>query len=71
MTYQKILDLKFKKKIPTLTLQKIFRKAYEKVRQVALTELPSKTLRKLIRNERKLEELLSLKKSLKARGLYS
>lgn len=63
MTYQEIVELKFRKKIPTFELHRIIPEECEKISRVALSELPVKTLRKLIRDEKKLAELLLIKKS--------
>ena len=67
MTYRKIFDLKFKKKISTLELQKTFPGECRKVSQVALAELPAKTLKQILRGGEKLEQVLLLKKSLDVR----
>ena len=67
MTYRKIFDLKFKKKISTLELQKTFPEECHKVSQVALAELPAKMLKQILRDGEKLEQILLLKKSLDVR----
>ena len=64
MTYQKIFDLKFNKKVPTLALAKTFPNEQDKIRRIALMELPLKTLKRLVRNEKELERLLLLKQAL-------
>ena len=64
MTYRQIFDLKFKKKIPTLKLEESFPEERKKIRRIALMELPLKTLKRLVRSEKELEELLFLKQSL-------
>ncbi len=71
MTYQKIYELKFRKKVPTFKLKKIFPNDHGKIYQIALMELPVRTLKRLVRNEKKLVRLLLLKKTLTKRALHS
>ncbi len=71
MTYQKIFDLKFKKKIPTLKLQKSFPDETEKIGRIALMEVPVKTLKRLISDGKKLKRILNLKASFRKRKVHS
>ncbi len=64
MTYREIFDLKFHKKMSTLELERTHPAEIGKIREVALLDLPHRTLKKLLRNDRRLEELLTLKKTL-------
>lgn len=71
MTYQKLFDLKFNKKVPTIELQKYFPKEAGKIGAVALAELPVKTLRQLISDGKKLRQLLELKAEFRKRKTHS
>ncbi|PIQ85485.1 MAG: hypothetical protein COV74_08320 [Candidatus Omnitrophica bacterium CG11_big_fil_rev_8_21_14_0_20_45_26] len=68
MTYQKIFDLKFKKKVSTVELQKYFPNENGKICKIALMELPEKTLKKLVPNKRTVKEVIQLKKSLEKKS---
>ena len=61
MTYQKIFNLKFKELVPTYQLGKRYPKERKKISRVALLELPLSTLRELVKRERELRKLISLK----------
>lgn len=67
MTYRRILDLKFRKKVSTLKLERSFPDERQKVVRVALMELPEKTLKKVIRKEKDLEKLLLMKQHFPAK----
>ena len=74
MTYKKIFDLKINKKIPTAKLHQAFPKECLKVTRVALLQLPTRTLKELIRDGKKLDQLLILKQKLKSKktnGVHS
>lgn len=71
MTYRKILDLKFNQKVPTIKLHKNFPRESGKIGRVALAELPVKTLRELIADERELRQILDLKAALKKQQTHS
>jgi len=71
MTYQKIFDLKFKHKVPTLKLQETFPRESDKIRRVALMELPLQTLKRLIKDEKKVDDLLRLKRTLAKSNSHS
>ena len=67
MTYQKIFDLKFNKKVSTVKLQKTFPNETGKIGRIALMELPAKTLKRLISDQKKLKRILKLKQILQKR----
>lgn len=68
MTYRKIFDLKYKRKVPTLKLHQDFPQDQEKISEIALLELSEKTLSRLVRDEKKLERVLNLKKKYKTKN---
>lgn len=64
MTYQTLFKLKFEQKVPTLELEKKFPRDKEKISRLALLELPTKVLKNVVRDEKELIHLQSLKRSL-------
>ncbi|OGW80860.1 MAG: hypothetical protein A3G33_05555 [Omnitrophica bacterium RIFCSPLOWO2_12_FULL_44_17] len=64
MTYQKIFDLKFRKRVPTMELKNRYPNELAKISRIALLELPVSELKILVRKENELKRLLTLKKFL-------
>ncbi len=64
MTYKHLFELKFKKRIPTHELGKRYPKEIRKISRIALLELSSKELLELVKREKELQQLLSLKANL-------
>lgn len=64
VTYQTLFKLKFEQKVPTLELEKKFPRDKEKISRLALLELPAKVLKSVVRNEKELFHLQSLKRAL-------
>ena len=62
MTYQKIVYLKFKKGIPTQELLKKYPEDKNRVREVALLDVPAETLREIVREEKEFNRLMRLKR---------
>lgn len=62
MTYEKIFRLKFNEELPTHELRKLYPKEQKKISRVALLELPTAILRELVKREKELQKLISLKK---------
>ena len=62
MTYQKICYLKFKMKIPTQELLRKYPEDRNRVREVALLEVPAEMLREIVREEKAFEKLMRLKR---------
>lgn len=60
--YEKIFDLKYRKKIPTCALAHRFPGHIDRVNEVALLDVPEKTLRKIVAEKKILERLILLKK---------
>lgn len=68
MTYRKIFDLKFGKKVSTFQLQRYFPNESSKICKIALMELPAKTLRKLCLDRKTADQVLQLKRELRRRA---
>ncbi len=64
VTYQTLFELKFKQKIPTIELEMKFPKDKEKISRLALLELPAEVLKTVVKDEKKLTHLKSLRRSL-------
>lgn len=64
MTYEKIFRLKFEAEVPTHQLERMFPKDLKKISKIALMELPQSTLKILLKRERELKKLMSLKRDL-------
>lgn len=64
MTYKHLFELKFKKRIPTYELGKRYPKELRKISRIALLELSCKELLELVKREKELQQLLSLKANL-------
>lgn len=62
MTYQKIFELKFKKGYSTSELIQQFPDEADKVREIALLQVPTPLLKKTLPEESLLKRVLSLKK---------
>ena len=62
VTYEEIFHLKFKKGCSTQALMKRFPKEAEKVREIALLQLPASILKMTISETALLDKLLSLKR---------
>jgi len=60
--YEELIDLKYRKNIPTLKLMQRYPKQKNRVREVALLGMPEKTLRKVIQEKKLLNKLLEIKK---------
>lgn len=64
MTYQTLYELKFKQKVPTIELEKKFPRDKEKISRLALLELPTGVLKNVVKDEKELTHLKSLRKTL-------
>ena len=62
MTYEKIFDLKFKKGYSTNKLIQKFPQEAEKVREIALLQIPTPLLKKTLPEDELLERILNLKR---------
>ena len=62
MTYEKLFDLKFKKGYTTNDLIEKFPKEAEKVREIALLQIPTPLLKKTLCEPDLLERILTLKR---------
>lgn len=67
MTYQKIFELKFKKGFSTSQLFQRFPDEVSKVAEIALLQVPTSILRKMVSEEERLSRILSLKRKFRAR----
>jgi len=68
VTYQKIFRLKFKEGRSTSELMKRFPQEAHKVREIALLQLPTHLLKKMLPEEGLLEKILSLKRKFLGRS---
>jgi len=62
MTYEKIYDLKFRKGFSTTELMERFPDEADKVREIALLEIPDALLKKTVPQGALREKILSLKR---------
>ena len=62
MTYQMLFELKFKEGVSTVELVKRYPQAVDRVSEIALLEVPLETLREIVKEEKKLNRLMRLKK---------
>jgi hypothetical protein len=62
MTYERIFDLKFKQGYSTTELIQRFPKEADKVREIALLQIPTPLLKKTVPEIALLEKILSLKR---------
>lgn len=60
--YQKLFDLKYRKGVATCELAQLFPEHIDRVNEVALLDIPEKTLREVVPEKEILERLISLKK---------
>jgi len=60
--YEELIDLKYRKGVPTFKLIRRFPKHRKRVHEVALLGVPEKTLRKIVREKRLLNRLMEMKK---------
>ncbi len=72
MTYEEIIYLKYKKGLSTYQLIQLYPRDQERVREIALLDLSTETLRDILKEEESLGRLLKLKQKfaelLKFRG---
>jgi len=61
MTYERLFQLKFKEAVPTYKLGKRFPKERRKISHIALLQLPSPMLRKVVKNREEFRKLTLLK----------
>ncbi len=64
MTYRALFEMKFKQKISTLELEKKFPREKLKILNLALLEVPIHILESIVKNQKQLFRLLSLRKNL-------
>lgn len=64
MTYNELLYLKFKKRVPTCELIRKFPTERSRVSEVALLEVPQAMLKKIIRGRKVFKRLMRLKRKL-------
>lgn len=62
MTYQKIFELKFKEGYSTSELMRRFPEEANKVREIALLQIPTHLLKKIVSEQDLLEKIISLKR---------
>jgi len=62
MTYQELINLKFKKGISTYELVCRFPKEIKRVSEVALLDVPEQTLKKVVSGKKTLNRIMDLKK---------
>lgn len=62
MTYEKLFELKFKKGYSTNELVEKFPAEADKVREIALLQIPTSTLRRTLAEDGLLERILNLKR---------
>ena len=62
MTYEKLFELKFKKGYSTNELIEKFPEEAAKVREIALLQIPTSTLKRTVAEDSLLEKLLTLKR---------
>ena len=62
--YEKLFDLKYRQGIPTYELAHRFPEHIDRVREVALLDIPENTLREVVQEKKLFERLMSLKKQL-------
>ncbi|MFA5159908.1 MAG: hypothetical protein WC484_05315 [Candidatus Omnitrophota bacterium] len=60
--YEKLFDLKYRQGIPTHKLAHRFPEHIDRVNEVALLDIPERTLKELVPEKRILERLIRLKK---------
>lgn len=68
MTYEKLFKLKFEKGYSTNELIEKFPGAADKVREIALLQIPTSVLKRTVAEESLLERLLNLKRKFLGRG---
>lgn len=61
---EQIMDLKYRKGVATCELVRLFPENTSSVSEIALLEIPEKTLRRVVREKHLLQRLLALKKQL-------
>ena len=64
MTYEKLFDLKYRKRLSTYELVCRFPKEVKRVSEVALLEVPESTLREVLHEKKSFQRLMELKKKL-------
>jgi len=62
MTYQELINLKFKKGISTYELVRRFPKEIKRVSEVALLDIPEQTLKEVVPGKKTLNRIMDLKK---------
>lgn len=62
MTYEKIFNLKFKEGYSTSELMRRFPEEADKVSKIALLQIPTRVLKKMVRESEILEKVLFLKR---------
>lgn len=62
MTYEMLFDLKFREGLSTFELVKRFPHEISRVSEIALLEVPEKTLKQIVKEEKELKRLLRLKR---------
>lgn len=64
MTFQKLFTMKFKEGVSTIELERRFPRERRKIYTLALLELPSRTLRRVVGTRKEFEQLSQLKQKL-------
>ncbi|MDP3920000.1 MAG: hypothetical protein Q8R76_04240 [Candidatus Omnitrophota bacterium] len=64
MTYERLFNLKYKQGVSTYELIQRFPNDAERVREVALLDVPEATLKEIIRDEKIISRLIRLKRQL-------
>ncbi|HOW60036.1 MAG TPA: hypothetical protein PLO78_09980 [Candidatus Omnitrophota bacterium] len=60
--YEQLIDLKYHRGVSTCELVHLFPSHIKRVSEVALLEVPEKTLRRVVREKKRLERLINLKR---------
>jgi len=62
MTYEKLYDLKYRRKMSTYELVSKYPKDIRRVSELALMEVPDKTLKEVLEERKTLERVMKLKR---------
>ena len=68
MTYEKLVELKFKKGVSTYELVCRFPKEVKRVSEVALLDIPSETLKDVVQERKVIRRVMRLKKKFLRKG---
>ena len=60
--YEKLIDLKYRKGVPTHELAHLFPEHIARIHEVALLDIPENTLKEVVQEKKIFDRLISLKK---------